>query len=1657
MWSSRSGCVRAVTALASCFFAVPALANADVGGFEPVGTFDLPGGMEVLDVSKDGKTLVHTSGSAIALVDISAPAQPRTRAQLPAGGEVTSVATTPDNRYVLAAALTGTQHSLVVADMVEERIVHRMTLPNLTPDSLKVSRDGRFAALAMESETAPGHGSVVVIKLTGAPRDWSLVDVAIPPGDPALDATQTARDGIQPEYVDIRDDNVAAVSLQENNAVAYIDLETQTLADIVSWGTVSRHADLTSNQTIDFSETFNAPREPDAIAFTADGEHVVSADEGERDRLGGRGWSIHATSGATVFDSGAAFEQLMARRGLYPESRSRNNGIEFEGADVATFDGRELAFLVSERSDFLTIWDIEDPAAPAHVQTVPVHDAPEMVLARPDLGLVFVANEDSGGAVSILRAVERLRPDPDRLEIVAPPGSYWEGIDGLAALSAERFLAVNSSNVVRPARIFTVDRLANPSVTRVTTLSKPAFVLRDVAPDPLIPGAAWVVGTESGSKAAHVLADGTIDREITLATFSNPHGIATSADGRTVYVANSGTVAEIAVDSGAVERHPLPVTGSLVDLATTPGGDLALLEINAGPDQEPYLRRFSVAGLANGDPVTQHAVVATLPKLTYNAGSYLSLAITPAGDAWVGKGVSSHDPEITRLPGLFAEPLPETPAATAGFQSAALPDTPAFAGRSGAADVSAVRQAGSRLIVSGSFNVAGAARTSNATISTGTVGEVTAASVALGAGAGTPIVTAAIEDGAGGRYVAGIFTSVQGVERAGIARVNADGAVDAVFDPQLSPNAYVMSLHRAGGKLYIGGSFSAVDGAERRNFAVVDAVTGELTADPALAFEDGPVAAIASGGGKVYLGGAHGLVRIDAATGARDTWSPGLDGAVGALLAAGDRLYVAGAFTGRLAAISLATGTVDPAFAPAPDGEVRALALDGDTLYATGTFTTIGGATRPGLAALSAADGTARTTFDARQTSGLPSAALLVHEGEVYVGFPDATLELDGMPQYGVLRFDAATGAPDTRWDITVAGGVRALLPAAGGVWLGGEFTVAGAPRTGLAALDAATGALDRRFRASAVDGQSYALATDRASIYFSGIVDNAVKLVRIDPATGDVDRSFTPDLASASPTANTVLARALLLHRGRLYVGGELTTADGYARNYAAALDPRTGAVVKAFKPQFDGGVHALAALGDRIVAGGAFTYPRRGLAAVDAETGATVASFAPPAVAGSGIVRALAADGAGGLFAGGTFTALGAGGPRYLARVDAVTGALDAAFDPALAADPESEPGVGALAVSSGRVYAAGGFSEAGGQPRVGLAAFDAATGALDPWAPEPSAAAASVSEAGGRLWAGGSFATVAGATRRGLAAFAAVVPVIPVNTSAPVVQGQVAVGRPLTAAPGTWSPAPAGYAFQWLRDGAPIAGANGATYVPVEADEGRAISVRVVARVAAGDSEPAVSAAVVVPLPGAPVNVVRPVIDGPGLTGATVTCIRGQWQGSGLVTYRYRWLRNGDPVAGATGATYVFSDHDLGRVVTCEVTASDRGGATVAVSAGVAVQQAGGPPVFGGPGADGADGAAGRDGAAGPRGATGPKGDKGARGPAGRDAKVTCTVKKSRRVTCKVTRVSGRAKATLVRGGRTYAKGTVASLRANRTVTPGRYELHIGKTRRAVTIAR
>jgi len=76
-------------------------------------------------------------------------------------------------------------------------------------------------------------------------------------------------------------------------------------------------------------------------------------------------------------------------------------------------------------------------------------------------------------------------------------------------------------------------------------------------------------------------------------------------------------------------------------------------------------------------------------------------------------------------------------------------------------------------------------------------------------------------------------------------------------------------------------------------------------------------------------------------------------------------------------------------------------------------------------------------------------------------------------------------------------------------------------------------------------------------------------------------------------------------------------------------------------------------------------------------------------------------------------------------------------------------------------------------------------------------------------------------------------------PVNSSPPSISGTTTIGSVLTSTFGGWANSPTSYAFQWNRNGSPIASATTSTYTLVQADSASAITCVVTATNAFGST--------------------------------------------------------------------------------------------------------------------------------------------------------------------------------------------------------------------------
>ena len=93
------------------------------------------------------------------------------------------------------------------------------------------------------------------------------------------------------------------------------------------------------------------------------------------------------------------------RVGLHNEDRAGKKGVEIEGLAIATLDGVRYAFVGSERSNFVAVYDVSRASKPRFVQVLATTNGPEGILPVPSRELLVVSSEEDDAEVGVRASV----------------------------------------------------------------------------------------------------------------------------------------------------------------------------------------------------------------------------------------------------------------------------------------------------------------------------------------------------------------------------------------------------------------------------------------------------------------------------------------------------------------------------------------------------------------------------------------------------------------------------------------------------------------------------------------------------------------------------------------------------------------------------------------------------------------------------------------------------------------------------------------------------------------------------------------------------------------------------------------------------------------------------------------------------------------------------------------------------------------------------------------------------------------------------------------------------------------------------------------------------------------------------------------------------
>jgi uncharacterized delta-60 repeat protein len=788
-------------------------------------------------------------------------------------------------------------------------------------------------------------------------------------------------------------------------------------------------------------------------------------------------------------------------------------------------------------------------------------------------------------------------------------------------------------------------------------------------------------------------------------------------------------------------------------------------------------------------------------------------------------------------------------------------------------------------------------------------------------------IYAAVEQSDGRVLIGGTFTAVGGQPRPGLARLLADGSLDTSFVPDAAYAPVYALAALPDGRVMAGGGFSG------RLARLSSAGVRDTTFAPA---PNGSVfALLAESGGAVVVGGAFeqiagqargrlARIRADGTLDPAYATGAGCSGPVYALVAyPGGRTLVAGSFAqysgsavGNMVRL-LGNGYFDPTWAAGNTASSAVYAADvladGQILIG-GVFSVVQGNTRRAVARLQA-DGRIDTTY---RDFAFDYAATLV------AGLTDGTVLVGGgftvtkSQKYWNLVQMVSTG-----WNVVQGSGggllspgnsVREIAPlSTGEIMFAGDFLASGGDwgqglgifspdlvfRSGPDYQLGASPILDMREHIGGsyfantskgfwledrwrADLPAFGLNADAATgarERFFETLDGKIVLygdhtrhesqfawsVKRFLRSGVADASF---YLNANPSGGGFL-RGVPLPEGKMLFAGSFTEFGGQPRRRLLRL-LRDGSLDPTFTTGTDGTVHALEVLADgRFLIAGDFLFvdgqPRHRVARLRAD-GTLDPTFVPTFTL-NGPVRRLLPQADGRAILLGSFTEV-AGLPfvRYLARVDG-SGAIDPTFAVAgLTTEPET-----AIITDGGSLLLGGTDLVVGGVRRLGLLRTRSVAG---PWF--------AVQPQGGDYWGGAS-----------------------VTLRAEVVGGSA-------------------LAYQWLKDGAPLAGATAPALALPAAEPAQAGTYRLRVTHTGGVAESA--AAVLTFTPSAPV--LAGGIEGQGglVKAGTRAPLVAPAVSAGSAPLTYQWSRNGAAIPGATAPHYFPAAWTLADSGTFEVAISN-----------------------------------------------------------------------------------------------------------------------------------
>ncbi|NJK71943.1 MAG: alkaline phosphatase [Synechococcaceae cyanobacterium SM2_3_60] len=299
--------------VAHSLLAPDAAIEVSVLGHYQSGVFD-EGAAEIVAYDSESQRgfVINAAAGQVDVFDLSDPSQPTLVTSVDAselGGGANSISFSNGIAAIALAAEEPAEPGVVAFIDTEGELLTQVTVGAL-PDALTWSPDGRYVVVVNEGEpsddyTVDPEGSVSIIDVSGGIESLSQDNVRTADfqafngreeelreqGIRIYGPNASAAQDFEPEWAEVTADSTTAyVSLQENNAIAIVDIESATVTNVFPLGYKNW---LTGNAGLDASDEDSAitiqnwpvlgAYQPDTIRLYEQGEatFIITANEGD--------------------------------------------------------------------------------------------------------------------------------------------------------------------------------------------------------------------------------------------------------------------------------------------------------------------------------------------------------------------------------------------------------------------------------------------------------------------------------------------------------------------------------------------------------------------------------------------------------------------------------------------------------------------------------------------------------------------------------------------------------------------------------------------------------------------------------------------------------------------------------------------------------------------------------------------------------------------------------------------------------------------------------------------------------------------------------------------------------------------------------------------------------------------------------------------------------------------------------------------------------------------------------------------------------------------------------------------------------------------------------------------------------------------------------